>query len=247
MHRPFVAVAICSCSAGLAPRIVSPQPDDGSMTIGIAGRNDPTYAITAFQAASGGRPGAAAERLLISRLADPSIARDQVANTAAQLFLSDIGALPTEAILTRLGTITTDGYLAERDPLRVAALVRIADLQARKGAFDAAQAAYDKTGLDAAQCALIGPPPRMTSTGASDSDFPMEAARWGFEGWVRFETDIDAKGRTLNQRAIIAYPPFVFREAALGVAKNVRYTQSYRPAGEKACTGMQQVVNFRIP
>lgn len=205
------------------------------------------YAITAFQAASGQKRGAAAERLLMSRLADPSIARDHVANTAAQLFLSDIGALPTEGMLTRLATITADGYLPEKDPLRVAALVRIADLQARKGAFDVAQAAYDKTGLDAAQCALIGPPPRMTSTGASNSDFPMEAARWGFEGWVRFETDIDAKGRTLNQRAIIAYPPFVFREAALSVAKNVRFTQSYRPGGEKACTGVQQVVNFRMP
>jgi tetratricopeptide (TPR) repeat protein len=205
------------------------------------------YAITAFQAASLEKRGAAAERLLMSRLADTRIASDQIANAAAQLFLSDIGALPTDGLLTRLGTITAEGYLPDKDPLRIAALVRIADLQARKGAFDAAQAAYDKTGLDAAQCALIGPPPRMTSTGANSSDFPMEAIRWGFEGWVRFETDIDAKGRTLNQRAVIAYPPFVFREAALGVAKGVRYTQSFRPAGEKACTGMQQVVNFRIP
>ncbi len=204
------------------------------------------YAIMAFQAANWEKRGPA-ERLLMSRLADPHIAADKVANTAAQLFLSDMGALPADQILTRLGAITVDGYLPATHPLRVAALVRIADLQARKGAFAAAQAAYAKTGLDAAQCALIGPPPRMTSSGGSSSDFPMEAARWGFEGWVRFETDIDAKGRTLNQRAVIAYPPFVFREAALGVAKGVRYTQSYRPAGEKACTGKQEVVQFRMP
>ena len=203
-------------------------------------------AIKAFQATTWDNR-EAAKRLLMSRLADVDIVNDRTANSAAQLFLSDIGALPKDGLLARLALISADGYLPEKDPLRVATLVRIADLQAQKGAFDAAQAAYDKTGLDAAQCALIGPPPRMTNFGTSSGDFPMEALRWGFEGWVRFETDIDAKGKTLNQRAIIAYPPFVFREAALGIAKGVRYTQTYRPGGEKACTGIAQNISFRIP
>jgi hypothetical protein len=187
------------------------------------------YAIMAFQAASGGKRGAAAESLLMSRLADPRVMRDKITNTAAQLFLSDIGALPTEGVLTRLGTITADGYLPPKDPLRIAALVRISDLQARKGAFEAAQAAYDKTGLDAAQCALLGPPPRMTSTGASSSDFPMEAMRWGFEGWVRFETDIDARGRTLldschlfRKRAAVDFERTGHRGFRLGVATSGR-------------------------
>ena len=48
MHRPFVAV-VCVLAAGLARKIVSPQPDDGSITAGMVGRTDRTSAITVFQ------------------------------------------------------------------------------------------------------------------------------------------------------------------------------------------------------
>lgn len=203
------------------------------------------YAIAAFDAVNWANRNAA-KTVLLMRLADPRIVEDRLSHAAAQLYLSDIGALSKNRTLSVLNAIAADGYLPEKHPVRIATLVRIADVHAQTGAFESAQAAYDKTGLDAAQCALIGPLPRMTRSNSGSSDFPTEAARWGFEGWVRFETDIDAKGRTLNQRAIIAYPPFVFRDAAIGVAKSVQYTQSYRPAGGKACTGVQQVINFRM-
>ena len=45
----------------------------------------------------------------------------------------------------------------------------------------------------------------------------------------------------------MAYPPFVFRDAAMGIARSIRYTQTYRPAGTAGCTGEQQSIVFRIP
>jgi outer membrane biosynthesis protein TonB len=89
--------------------------------------------------------------------------------------------------------------------------------------------------------------PVLKRTGAGAGDFPMEAMRWGFEGWVRVEYDIQPDGKTANQRAVIAYPPLVFRDAAVGILKDARFAQSYRPEGGPGCGGAQQNINFRIP
>lgn len=67
---------------------------------------------------------------------------------------------------------------------------------------------------------------------------------WGFEGWVKFETDVGADGRTLNQRAVIAYPPFVFRESALKIARTMRFNKTYRPSGDAACSAFQGTFRF---
>ena len=48
MHRLLIAVVLCSSGAGLAPKL-SARPDDGSITVGIVGRTDPTSALTVFQ------------------------------------------------------------------------------------------------------------------------------------------------------------------------------------------------------
>jgi hypothetical protein len=57
------------------------------------------------------------------------------------------------------------------------------------------------------------------------------------KGWVTTEFDIDAAGRTANQRAIIAYPPFVFEQASVGIVKGARFEQRYRPEGGLGCAG----------
>jgi len=48
-------------------------------------------------------------------------------------------------------------------------------------------------------------------------------------------------------RTLIAYPPFVFGEAAQGVARSMRYRASYRPASEAACGGQTVSVRFALP
>jgi outer membrane biosynthesis protein TonB len=76
---------------------------------------------------------------------------------------------------------------------------------------------------------------------------PLAAMKLGFEGWVRTEYDIAADGRTVAPRAVIAYPPFVFDEAATGILRDTRYTSTFRPEGALACSGEQQSIVFRLP
>lgn len=80
----------------------------------------------------------------------------------------------------------------------------------------------------------------------SAGDYPMEAARMGFEGWARVEFDVDAAGHTRQQRALIAYPPFVFSDAASTMAKDFLYESSYRPGGDTACSAASQNIAFRM-
>ena len=69
----------------------------------------------------------------------------------------------------------------------------------------------------------------------------------GFEGWVKLEYNINADGTTAAARALISYPPFVFEDAATGMARNIRYERSYRPGGGADCNAEQQSIKFAIP
>jgi outer membrane biosynthesis protein TonB len=42
------------------------------------------------------------------------------------------------------------------------------------------------------------------------SQFPDEALRWKFEGYVQEAFDIADDGRVTNVRTVVSYPPFVF-------------------------------------
>lgn len=137
--------------------------------------------------------------------------------------------------------------LRPADPIRVGALVRLSSVELGAGNVAAAQAAFDATGLTARQCALIDAGPGLRRTGASSADFPQEAMRWGFEGWAVVEHDVAADGKTLNQRATIAYPPFVFSPAATGVIEDMRYEKSYRPDGSLGCGGKSSRIAFKLP
>lgn len=182
-------------------------------------------------------------------LGDPAIAGDARASSTLRLLIAEpafLTAAPADAALL-LSQVADDARLNGQDPLRVGALVRLAALKAAAGALAEAQASYARTGLEAQQCALLDARPALLKTSATSSDFPMEAMRWGFEGWVTLEYDILADGRTARPRAITAYPPFVFRDAAIGMVNDFRYSQSYRPDGAAGCSGERQGITFRIP
>ncbi|MEQ1726289.1 MAG: hypothetical protein ABL882_10230 [Sphingopyxis sp.] len=146
-----------------------------------------------------------------------------------------------------LSAIANDTRLPATDPLKVAALVRLANLQAAAGQVEAARASYAQTGLEAQQCALVDARPSMQRSGASSSDYPLEAQRWGFEGWARVEFDIRGDGRTANRRAVIVYPPLVFRHASVGIIEDARFTQTFRPDGNLGCGGASQTIRFNLP
>jgi len=100
-------------------------------------------------------------------------------------------------------------------------------------------------GLTRAQCLLFDVRPVPTDTKTSSDDFPDEALRWGFDGYMREAFDIDADGRVGNVRTIVAYPPFVFRSAAEKAVARFRYLAPVVNGTAAGCDGHAIAVNFR--
>ena len=180
-------------------------------------------------------------------LAAPAFAEPQMQATLQFQIAQDAAILrrPSEENAALLAVTQTPG-LSDHDPLRVAAWVQLANIYAAAKQLDQAAAAYDRTGLSAKQCALMDAGPVMRKSGASSADFPMEAFDWGFEGWTSMEFDVAADGTTKNQRTVAAFPPRVFAKASEGIARQSRYSVSYRPEGDLACTAMSRKVRYSI-
>lgn len=128
--------------------------------------------------------------------------------------------------------------------MRQIAFLRLAYLAAASGDVDGAQGWFAQTGLTEEQCALVGVRPARRAT--PSGDYPEEALQLGFSGWVRTEFDLDADGVPKEPRAVIAYPPFLFDEAATRMVRRARYERSYRPSGGMSCRANQERVNFRL-
>lgn len=180
-------------------------------------------------------------------LADPRFAGDPLVAATLRLMLAQPttdGMVPDAGAL--LDAVIADTALPARHPLKVHALLRRADLLATAGDHAGAAAMVARTGLSSEQCAMLGVTPAMQRSGASSKDFPLAAQQWGFEGWVRTEFDITADGRAAAPRALIAYPPFVFADAAIGIAGSSRWTSSYRGQAV-ACAASNMQVRFVLP
>lgn len=191
----------------------------------------------------------AARAGLRALLAQPAIAADPLSAGTLRLLIAQPGYReppPPDAQALLDAVIDAPGLPAHH-PLKVNAMLQEANVLAAKGDLTAARAVFDRTGLSEEQCAMIGLVPSMKRSGASSSDYPDAAIRMGFEGWVKTEFDVAADGATVAPRAIVAYPPFVFDEAATGIMRGARFTSSFRPSGSLACSGNQQSVVFRIP
>lgn len=180
-------------------------------------------------------------------LAEPGFSGDPLVASTLRLMLATPdkrGPAPDAAAL--LDAVIATNALPPRDPLRVHAMLRRADLFAAAGDTAAAAAMVAQTGLSTKQRASLGVTPVLRTAGASSSSFPQAAQRWGFEGWVRTEFDITADGRAAAPRALTAYPPFVFDEAATDIAGSSRWTSSFR-GQPVACTASNQQVRFVLP
>jgi tetratricopeptide (TPR) repeat protein len=177
----------------------------------------------------------------------PLIAADPRAAAAVRLELAETlyYARKNEEAIAELKGIAAMPGLGQHDPLRAGALVRLASLQLVAGDAGAARAAFAASGLSADQCSLVDTPPRRRAGGASSNDFPNDALRWGFEGWVRLEWDLSAAGDTINVRPTVAYPPFVFSDSATRLIDRFRYQATYRPDGGLACGGRSTRVAFK--
>jgi hypothetical protein len=240
------------------PLSTSAETTDAALALqGIANKNALPPAVRAMivfvQTSRGLRAttlaGVARERAtaLQSALAEPTIANDAVAAPALLLEMAETLRTNKDDPAARqmLQRIVDFPGLAANDPAKVAALVRIASIEARAGDLEAAQQAFLKTGLSESQCALVDAKPVLTGGGGSDADFPREALQWGFSGFAVSEYDIDAAGKSQGVRTTIAYPPLVFGPASNKITSRLRFTQSFRPNGTQGCTARSQRVNFR--
>lgn len=182
-------------------------------------------------------------------LQDPAIAADPLASGWLLLAAATPQAdhRPRPKADEWLLRVADDGRLPEHHPLRQVARLKLANRAAALGDIATAQSYFAATGLTEQQCALVGATPSLRRTGAEGGDFPMEAMRFGFEGWVRLEFDISPDGKPAGVRPIVAYPPFVFVDAAQGMSRDFRYESSYRPSGGPACSAKQETVRFILP
>lgn len=181
-------------------------------------------------------------RRLEAAVAAEPYASDRQARGVLRLMLADAyRAIDKDRSLLLLNQVTADSAPDEKNPLRVGALIRIASIYAQRGDLTAAKAAYEKTGTSAEQCSLVDSAPRYLG---SSGEFPAEAKEWGFEGWSTVQFDVSADGKTINQRPVISYPPFIFSGAATDTLRKARYEKSYRPGGGLGCGGTSQRVKF---
>lgn len=198
---------------------------------------------------NGRQAGWRAERIamLLRAASSAEFSTDARARAALILAASDLARQDTDGGVTiapHLATVAHDDRLDAHDPLRVGALLRLSNLQAKTGDLAAARGSFLSTGLSTQQCALVDAQPALKNQGLSSNDYPDDINAWGVSGWTRVEFDITAGGLTTRRRAVLSYPPFIFGDVAAQGLKNARYTQSYRPEGGLGCGGAAVNVNF---
>jgi hypothetical protein len=181
-------------------------------------------------------------------LARPEIAVDAQTSDVIRLLLAapSRGGAPSDAgdLLT---AVAEDKRLDAHDPLRVGAMVRLSSVQVQRGDLASARATYLRTGLDAQQCSLVDAQPVVRRAGVDSFDYPKEAVMWGIGGWTRIEFDVMPDGRTVNRRAVMSYPPFVFSDSTIKAMEATRFTQTYRPDGAIGCSGANMRFRYAMP
>jgi hypothetical protein len=228
---------------GLEIAAANAAPPSARLTFDLPGRLD---AVTDIW-----KPGVY-QRTLMPMLSEPVYANDPQARAAIRLMMVDGAVSRTrkseknDAAIVTLRQVADDKALQPNDPLRVGALIRIASIEERNGQIDAARATFASSGLTANQCAIMDAPPKMVSKPGSEA-FPMEALRWGFEGWTQVQFDIGADGNVINQRALLSYPPFIFSEAGTKFFTKAKYAKTYRPDGGLGCGATTNRIRFLLP
>lgn len=191
----------------------------------------------------------AERKRLRALLARPDLARDPLTAATLRLLIAQpvFTTRPPADADALLRAVADEPSFPAQHPLKIAALLQQANLLAAKGDLAGASGVFARTGLTGEQCSMLGLQPAMKRVGMTSGGYPDEAIRMGFEGWVRIAYDIAADGHTVAPRSVIAYPPFIFDEAATGMIRDTRYTSTFRPEGALACSGEQQAIRFKLP
>jgi tetratricopeptide (TPR) repeat protein len=204
-----------------------------------------------LEGSSNGKIDSPFQKAIQSALSDPAFTRDAVAVAALRLSAFDALNIKARGVAgaALIRPVADDPSLPEVDPFKVGARTRLANLLYNQGQVDEARQQLSQSGLSEQQCALVDAKPALKSGRLSAADYPNGAYTYGFGGWATVEFDIGADGRTVNQRPIVAWPPFVLGEAIADGVKRFKYEQSYRPGGSLGCSSMRysQVFKFILP
>ena len=187
-------------------------------------------------------------RTVTPMASEPVYAADPQARAALRLTLADAakaGRSNDAQTSVLLRQVADDAGLKPNDPLRVGALVRLASIEQRNGRADVARASFASSGLSANQCAILDAPPKAVSSPGAEA-FPMEAQRWGFEGWTQVQYDVAADGSSADRRTLLSYPPFIFTKAGTDYIGGVKYAKTFRPDGGLGCGGNTNRIVFRM-
>ncbi|WBO22529.1 energy transducer TonB [Sphingomonas abietis] len=163
------------------------------------------------------------------------------------LALEDSGDFKGAQPLLESVQATSLSQLPEDAPIRRVAMLHAALSAGKLGDAAAAQTHLAASGLNADQCSLFDTHPIPSSVAISSSQFPNEALRWRFEGYVREAFDIADDGRVTNVRTIVSYPPFVFGPSTEQAVRGFRYVPPTIGGQSVGCSGETQSVNYRIP
>jgi tetratricopeptide (TPR) repeat protein len=208
------------------------------------GLNSWAYLVGSFQ----GKARDLYHQTLLAALDEPALSADPIARSALRIAYFDALAASQRVVdgAKILQSVADDTSLPAADPYKVGALTRLASIQYSQGKIDDARLLFAKSGLSAQQCALVDARPSQTSGRLTAADYPDAAYLYGFGGWAVVEFDIDASGRTANQRPVIAWPPFVLGDAVAKGVKRFKYQQTYRPDGGLGCTAQRLSQSFRF-
>lgn len=149
----------------------------------------------------------------------------------------------------RLAAITSlpPALLTMDDPIRTMATLHLAMLDRRTGNNAAAAQKLAEAKVEPEQCSLLNVHPLLRRGDVTSDDFPNDALRWGFEGYVRESFDIAADGSVGGIRTIIAYPPFVFGPATERAFKSFRYEPPLLGGQALGCSEQIRSVRYSIP
>lgn len=161
----------------------------------------------------------------------------------ARLYLNYTKALyasSPDQIARELRMVAMASELAADHPLRRAASAKLFYYDR---APDVRRGHLRRAGLSANPCRAA----RVTKISTpSGKLYPQEAARWGFEGWLVAEKDLDAAGRVTAFRPMMSYPPFVFNAAASREAMSSRFKVTNAIVPNAGCTATYSVIKFQF-
>ncbi len=153
----------------------------------------------------------------------------------------------SEYVIGLLQEVIDDPELQGKHPLKIGAQIRLASLYQQLGAEDSARTAFQATGLSAGQCAAVDARPKLLSSGYLSSLYPSNMLHMGITGFTKAEYDITADGTVVNERIVMAYPPFGFTKASEKIIAKGSYEKSYRPDGGLGCSTATNFIQFKTP